>query len=41
MEESLITPEAQAMIGKEVGRQTGVVYPKEAQRFAAAVGERA
>lgn len=38
-EESLITPEAQAMIGKEVGRQTGVVYPKEAQRFAAAVGD--
>ncbi len=39
MEESLITPEASAMIGKEVGLQTGVVYPKEAQRFAAAVGE--
>ena len=38
-EESLITPEAQAMIGKEVGRKTGVVYPKEAQRFAAAVGD--
>ncbi len=39
MEESLITPEAEAMIGKEVSRQTGVVYPKEAQRFAAAVGD--
>jgi len=39
MEESLITPEAEAMIGKEVGRQTAVVYPKEAQRFAAAVGD--
>ncbi|MBW2290995.1 MAG: MaoC family dehydratase N-terminal domain-containing protein [Deltaproteobacteria bacterium] len=39
MEESLITPEAKAMIGKEVGRQTAVVYPKEAQRFAAAVGD--
>jgi acyl dehydratase len=39
MEESLITPEAQAMIGKQVDRKTGVVYPKEAQRFAAAVGD--
>jgi acyl dehydratase len=39
MEESLITPEAKAMIGKEVGRQTGIVYAKEAQRFAAAVGD--
>jgi acyl dehydratase len=39
MEESLITPEAKAMIGKQVGLQTGIVYPKEAQRFAAAVGD--
>ncbi len=39
MEEALVTPEAEAMIGKEVARQTGVVYPKEAQRFAAAVGD--
>lgn len=39
MEESLITPEAEAMIGKQVGLQTGIVYPKEAQRFAAAVGD--
>jgi acyl dehydratase len=38
-EESLITPEARAMIGREVGRQAAVVYPKEAQRFAAAVGD--
>ncbi len=39
MEESLITPEAKAMIGKQVGLQTGIVYPKEAQRFAASVGD--
>ena len=39
MEESLITPEAKAMIGKEVGRQSGTLYRKEAQRFAAAVGD--
>jgi acyl dehydratase len=38
-EESLITPEAEAMVGKQVGRQTAVVYAKEAQRFAAAVGD--
>ena len=35
----MVTPEAQAMIGSEVGRQEGVVYLKEAQRFAAAVGD--
>jgi acyl dehydratase len=39
MEESLITPEARAMIGQPVGRKTGVVSAKEAQRFAAAVGD--
>jgi acyl dehydratase len=39
MEESLITPEAKAMIGQEVARQSGVVSRKEAQRFAAAVGD--
>lgn len=39
MEESLITPEAEAMIGKQVELQTGIVYRKEAQRFAAAVGD--
>jgi acyl dehydratase len=39
MEESLITPEAKAMIGQPVERQTGVVHAKEAQRFAAAVGD--
>jgi acyl dehydratase len=37
MDDSLIPPEAKAMIGQEVGRETGIVYLKEAQRFAAAV----
>ncbi len=35
----MVTPEAKAMIGQEVGRNTGVVYQKEAQRWAAAVGD--
>ena len=39
MTESLIPPEALAMIGKETGRQTGVVYKKEFQRWAAAVND--
>ncbi len=38
-EESMITPEAKAMIGQETGRNSGVVYLKEAQRFAAAAND--
>ncbi|HWO93461.1 MAG TPA: MaoC family dehydratase N-terminal domain-containing protein, partial [Dehalococcoidia bacterium] len=38
-EESIVTPEARAMIGKETGSAQGVVYLKEAQRWAAAVGD--
>ena len=32
-------PRAKAMIGQETRRGTGVVYQKEAQRWAAAVGD--
>jgi acyl dehydratase len=39
MEESLVTDEAKAMIGRQVDRRSGVVHAKEAQRFAAAVGD--
>ncbi len=39
MPESLVPPEAFEMIGKVVGTQSGVVFEKEAQRFAAAVGD--
>ncbi len=39
MEESLITPEAKAMEGKEIGRKTAPVLLKEAQRFAAAAND--
>jgi len=39
MSESLVTPEARAMVGREVGSQSGVVDRKQAQRFAAAVGD--
>ena len=38
-DEPMVTPEAKAMIGQEVGRNSGVVYQKEAQRWAAAVGD--
>jgi acyl dehydratase len=40
VQESLITDEARAMIGQVTRRATGVVSLKEAQRFAAAVGDR-
>ncbi|MBI2761687.1 MAG: MaoC family dehydratase N-terminal domain-containing protein [Chloroflexi bacterium] len=40
VQESLITDEARAQIGKVTRRTTGVVYLKEAQRWAAAVGDR-
>lgn len=39
MAESLVTPEAMAMIGKETGGSKGVVYKKEFQRWAAAVND--
>ena len=39
MAESLIPPEALAMVGQETGRQTGLVYKKEFQRWAAAVND--
>ena len=39
MEESLIPPEAKAMIGQSAGKKTGIVHSKEARRFAAAVGD--
>ncbi len=39
MAESLITPEALAMVGRETGGQTGAVYKKEFQRWAAAVND--
>ena len=35
----LVPPEAKAMIGKRLDRRSGVVYQKEAQRFAAASGD--
>ena len=38
-DEPMVTPEAQAMIGSETRRDTGVVYEKEARRWAAAVGD--
>jgi acyl dehydratase len=38
--DSLITDEARAMIGTITGRRTGTVSLKEAQRWAAAVGDR-
>jgi acyl dehydratase len=39
MSESLVTPEARAMVGREIGSRSGVVDLKAAQRFAAAVGD--
>jgi acyl dehydratase len=39
MAESLVPPEARALVGKVVARQQGTVERKEAQRFAAAVGD--
>lgn len=39
MPEPLAPPEAYDMIGKLVGTRSGVVFEKEAQRFAAAVGD--
>lgn len=39
MTEPLVPPEAYDMIGKVVGTRSGVVFEKEAQRFAAAVGD--
>ena len=39
MSESLIPAEAYDMIGKVTGTRSGVVFAKEAQRFAAAVGD--
>ena len=38
-DEPLVTPEAKAMIGMETRRDVGVVYQKEARRWAAAVGD--
>ena len=38
-DEPMVPPEATAMIGQETRRGTGVVYQKEAQRWAAAVGD--
>jgi len=40
VQESLITDEARAQIGKVTRRASGVASLKEAQRFAAAVGDR-
>lgn len=39
MGESLITPEAMAMIGQETGTSVGTVYKKEFQRWAASVND--
>ncbi len=39
MPKELIPPEAYDMIGKVLGTRSGVVFEKEAQRFAAAVGD--
>jgi acyl dehydratase len=36
----LIPPEAEALVGSEISRSSGVVSKKEFQRFAAAVGDR-
>ena len=38
-DEPMVTPEARAMIGMETRRDVGVVYEKEARRWAAAVGD--
>ncbi|MGH2586886.1 MAG: FAS1-like dehydratase domain-containing protein, partial [Dehalococcoidia bacterium] len=40
VQESLITDEARAQIGKVTRRASGVVYLKDAQRWAAAAGDR-
>lgn len=39
MPDSLVTPEARAMIGQAAGERSGTVYKKEFQRWAASVGD--